>query len=397
MYYLFGAGSFCTSVIGFCGVENIIGIIDNNESKVGDHIKGKEIISYGQFKEKYANEPVIITVQLFTDEIVKQLEEDGIDNYLIFPFIQTSYYTAQQIIDRWKFEKKECIYTLGYPVLSKIIGYLLGGERVFQLEEKEDKSVDEVYLLEEMQVRENANIHYVNLWKQMQKEIQITYNRLHKFKMRYKGQRCFLIGNGPSLRAEDLDKIAENQDISFACNRIHLIYDSTKWRPDFYFLIDGKEFEYNKRYLCTENQISFVKDFIGNDILPDNKCVFPFRNKDYKFYPGYPQFSPDVTDCCYGGRTTMYQMIQFACFMGFSEIYLLGVDFSWGENGENTHFVNGYTDSTSIQLGKVFKEEVEHAYIAAKNYADEKKIKIFNATRGGKLEVFKRINFDELF
>ena len=46
MFYLFGAGSFCTSVIGFCGSENVIAIIDNNESKVGKYIKGKEIISY---------------------------------------------------------------------------------------------------------------------------------------------------------------------------------------------------------------------------------------------------------------------------------------------------------------------------------------------------------------
>ena len=45
MFYLFGAGSFCTSVIGFCGIENVIAIVDNNESKVGQSIKGKTILS----------------------------------------------------------------------------------------------------------------------------------------------------------------------------------------------------------------------------------------------------------------------------------------------------------------------------------------------------------------
>ena len=112
MFYLFGAGSFCTSVIGFSGIENVIAIVDNNESKVGQSIKGKTILSYDEFKENYENEFVIITVQLCTEEIVEQLQKDEICRYLVFPFIQTSYYTAKQIIERWSWGKKEKIYTL---------------------------------------------------------------------------------------------------------------------------------------------------------------------------------------------------------------------------------------------------------------------------------------------
>lgn len=33
----------------------------------------------------------------------------------------------------------------------------------------------------------------------------------------------------------------------------------------------------------------------------------------------------------------------------------------------------------------------------AREYADGHGIKIYNATRGGKLEVFERVNFDKLF
>ncbi len=36
-------------------------------------------------------------------------------------------------------------------------------------------------------------------------------------------------------------------------------------------------------------------------------------------------------------------------------------------------------------------------YKSAGNYADIHGIKIYNATRGGKLEVFERVNFDSLF
>lgn len=37
------------------------------------------------------------------------------------------------------------------------------------------------------------------------------------------------------------------------------------------------------------------------------------------------------------------------------------------------------------------------AFEKAKEYADGHGIKIYNATRGGKLEVFERVNFDALF
>lgn len=50
-------------------------------------------------------------------------------------------------------------------------------------------------------------------------------------------------------------------------------------------------------------------------------------------------------------------MLQFAIYMGFKEVYLLGVDFSWGEHGENTHFCNDYVDPEYEQR---IKENVMH-------------------------------------
>jgi len=40
---------------------------------------------------------------------------------------------------------------------------------------------------------------------------------------------------------------------------------------------------------------------------------------------------------------------------------------------------------------------VERAYKTAKKYADRHGVKIYNATRGGNLEVFERVDFDTLF
>ena len=76
--------------------------------------------------------------------------------------------------------------------------------------------------------------------------------------------------------------------------------------------------------------------------------------------------------------------------MGFKEIYLVGVDCNYST--QKQHF---------IDYGKRIEHHPERnmidAYKVARQYAESHEIKIFNATRGGKLEVFERINFDSLF
>ncbi len=399
MYYLFGAGSFCTSVIGFCGKQNVIAVVDNDVSKAGTYIKNKKIITYSELIRQYKGEKIIITVQLATDEIVQMLNKDGITNYSVFPFIQTSLYTAEEIIEKWNLKKYKQIVTWGNPVLSQIIGEQLHECRVIQLEnvKTEDFINEIIFLLDEVSGEKCHFKNYVDIWTEMQKQKQQQYERLAVFKNKYAGKRCFLIGNGPSLTPEDLEKLYQNKELSFACNRIYLIYDKTNWRPDFYFLIDGYTYEHNKGWIKRKGQISFVKDYIGieADITDDN--VFLLRNRDFRFYPDFPPFSEDITKTFYGGRTTMYQMLQAAAYMGFKKIYLLGVDFSWGEDGRGAHFDENYGNKDTYVIASKHKNELEHAYIAAKRFAETHNIKIYNATRGGHLEVFERVDFDDIF
>ena len=42
-------------------------------------------------------------------------------------------------------------------------------------------------------------------------------------------------------------------------------------------------------------------------------------------------------------------------------------------------------------------EKILQGYCVVKKYAQEHGIKIQNATRGGKLEIFERVNLDDLF
>src|SRR3990167_8981678 len=52
----------------------------------------------------------------------------------------------------------------------------------------------------------------------------------------YSGKRHFIIGSGKSLLSTPLDAL--EGEVTWAMNRIHLLYDRTSWRPTFYFSCD---------------------------------------------------------------------------------------------------------------------------------------------------------------
>ena len=60
---------------------------------------------------------------------------------------------------------------------------------------------------------------------------------LKQFQNIHIGERCFIVGNGPSLRCEDLDML--KQEITFGSNYIYKIFNKTDWRPTYYFNSDN--------------------------------------------------------------------------------------------------------------------------------------------------------------
>lgn len=398
MYYLFGAGSFCSSVVSFCGKDSIIAIVDNNCEKWNKYVDDIKIISLDECLSIYKGEKIIITAQFVSSQIKKQLLDNGITNVMIFPYIQTSIYTASEIIEHWKIDTYSEVFFYGNNVLSSIIKDKLENVNVTILENLDNELHYEdkkIFLLDKLSIDYKRD-NIINVWGEMEREFQEKYNMLLPFKNKYLGKRCFLIGNGPSLNPDDLEKLHMAGEITFACNRIHLIFDKTNWRPTFYFLIDGKEYKHNEFMLKQGNQINFIKDFIGCN-NSDYMNTFYFRNSPNDFSLEYVKFSEEISIECYAGCTTTYEMLQFAIYMGFEEIYLLGVDFSWGEDGKNAHFDENYGDNLAGLIAmKENKYKVLKSYKTADEISKKRGVKIYNATRGGYLEVFERLSFDDI-
>lgn len=238
------------------------------------------------------------------------------------------------------------------------------------------------------------------------------YSQISSLKNKESGKRCFIIGNGPSLKIADLDRI---KDDCFACNRIYGLYDKTEWRPKFYGIQDPKVMdaivdagELKKgfdgcKYVFLPYQMrnKFGKLLGNNKLRLFYKRYISIYSKDGKHQEGFIPFSDDMNKGLYDGMSITYGLMQLAVFMGYKEIYLLGIDHNYSINNGVVDAKNSYAEGIKpIDMSKQLPPELEICEISfreAKRYADSHGIIIKNATRGGKLEVFERINIEELF
>lgn len=228
------------------------------------------------------------------------------------------------------------------------------------------------------------------------------YASLKQYHDIHKGKRCFIVATGPSLSVDDLNKLKDEYTISM--NSIYVSYSNTTWRPNYYVIQDP--FVYEKICMELDNR-DYDGMFIGSIIAEQfelitgsNVNLFPLDliwqqipNKAY-----HTKFSRDIYSRVYSGYNVAYSALQIAVYMGFSEIYLLGADCNY--LGDKKYFAEDNKRGEERYFTKKFytanTDKFILAYQVAKEYADKNDIKIFNATRGGLLEVYPRVDFDNI-
>lgn len=228
------------------------------------------------------------------------------------------------------------------------------------------------------------------------------YYDLTNYKDIHRGKRCFIIATGPSLCVEDLNKL--KNEISFSMNSIYTSYNETGWRPTYYGIQDPFVYEKIKNEIYEEE---YKAVFIGSIIaekfpikVSDKTKLFSLDllwqqipNKRY-----HTKFSSNIYSRIYSGYNIAYSMLQIAVYMGFKEIYLVGADCDYLQ--DKKYFMNDKNRGEEKHFTKKFYEKNTDkfilAYQVAKQYADANGIEIFNATRGGKLEVFPRVDLDSV-
>lgn len=240
-------------------------------------------------------------------------------------------------------------------------------------------------------------IYVENVRYFFRKFISISKNApLEKLRNQFSGKRCFIVCNGPSLTIDDLNKI--KAEYSFTMNSVIKKLYLTEWRPTFYGIQDLNVFEKMPEEVtnlkCDYKFIS--REIIKTGLLsPSNAICFDLLSAGHYATNPHPKFkfANDVTIGVFDGYSISYSLLQIAVYMGFSEIYLMGCDCSYASDPSKQHFADsGHVDKNAAIMGGL---QIQ-AYYKAKEVCDKLGVKVYNATRGGALEVFPRISVDDV-
>jgi len=223
---------------------------------------------------------------------------------------------------------------------------------------------------------------------------------IQNYKDIHKGERCFIIGNGPSVNKTDFSLI--KNEINFGTNRL---YESMK------------KLGINCTYHVTSNRyiVSTYYDDLCNIDVPiflgqhgaeaygqklfEGKKEFkrkpiPFRYKRRLMWQGEEMSTDLAKTGSSDSGTVITECLHIAYYMGFKKVYLLGCDCDFSEQ---YHF---YTDmsnpSASWEDGSIEIPLWFESYKMCKKAYEADGREIINATVGGKLEVFKRQSLEEI-
>ncbi len=233
---------------------------------------------------------------------------------------------------------------------------------------------------------------------------------LTPFAGRHAGQRCFIMGGGPSLKL--IDPAPLRNEVTFGVNGIFLIYDWLGFEPSYYVVEDFLVFEDRWREILQRVQAStcfFPSHFDYPDFVRDNHHYF---RAIYDFEPrsGFPRFSRNAARLMWIGGTVTYICLQLALYMGFKEVYLIGMDHNyrrpahvesvgdvWTSHGDDPNHFHPQYFGAGYRWHDPQVERMETAYHKAREVYDGAGAKVFNATVGGHLEVFERVDYASLF
>lgn len=220
---------------------------------------------------------------------------------------------------------------------------------------------------------------------------------LVRFKNSHKGERCFIIGNGPSLNKMDLTLLSGIK--KFGLNKIYLMFDKVNLDLSYHVTVNPFVINQSHKEIGRLRCESFVSYRPSSDLFSGAEHV------NYIFTEGGVRlFQEDITRVTSEGGTVTYVALQLAFYMGFQEVFLIGVDHNFVCDGkpneeqhmegkDQNHFDERYFQDMDWHLPDLVSSEM--AYCLARYHYMKDGRKIYDATVDGKLDVFPKITYED--
>jgi len=237
------------------------------------------------------------------------------------------------------------------------------------------------------------------------------------FKDRHKGERCFILATGPSINKQDLKLLQGENCIVVSNFFVHPDYNIIN--PRYYCIAPYHHPITEEAWYAWLSEMDKATGssamFFGLTDYERNQRNGLFQNRDIFFL----NFSApmeniltrgiDITLPVVSPQSVTIMALQIAIYMGFKQIYLLGCDHDWILHlNQSSHFYQeeqnaavrkGYnewkTSSVEVELKACLSLWEQYKYL--REIANKQRTEIFNATKGGLLDVFDRVDYESLF
>jgi hypothetical protein len=240
------------------------------------------------------------------------------------------------------------------------------------------------------------------------------------FHRRHQGERCFILGTGPSINNQDLKVLQGEHCIAVSNFFVHPDYRIIK--PYYYCIaphhppISEKAWQAWMTDLAAKTGDETFFFSLGDQWRVEANDNFASKNKNYLHFCEFDDVANsimtmgiDLSSSLFSPQSVSIMALAIAIYMDFQEIYLLGCDHDWiCHMNESRHFYaehehamvrSGYNEwkDSSVEIECQCILNLWQQYKLLNYVANLKEIKIYNATPGGLLDVFPRVCFERLF
>ena len=243
--------------------------------------------------------------------------------------------------------------------------------------------------------------------------------RLGALRGAYRGKRCVIMGSGPSLNHMDLECL--RGEYVWGVNKCYLLFDRLSWRPAFYVAVDRRVVPDISSQLMElvhglgDTRFFFPVHFRFDGMLASGSNVYWYVERLGS--PGDGScvgFTDDAARWVSPVRTVTVAALQLAVHLGFNPIYLIGCDTSYAVGSsvrrdvddpdrltstvddDFNHFDPSYFGAGSQWHEPHVERMIEH-YTLSKRACDALGVEVLDATVGGKLTVFPKVDYETVF
>jgi len=230
------------------------------------------------------------------------------------------------------------------------------------------------------------------------------------------GKRCFIIGNGPSIKTHDITPLKE--EVTIVVSSFFRHDDAKTINPNYWVMADPYIWVKPEEYFLPSFRFAYDKGITTKLFIPTGGFPFfssfhsgPFIDIHF-FHYDHSKTIDTLIDFSVGippyGQNVVIVSLMLALYLGCNPIYFIGCDHDFMnfteeeyENNVVDHFYsnpnqNKCSEHLTWQQWSAAMSRMRFEYEQLKSYASLWGFHVFNATKGGSLDIFPRIGYETL-